>query len=691
MERYFYLDIEKNDINKIPKDTTELHINTSSKKVTLNLDLPECYFISVYFNSHIQTCEIYNNALQMLEIKAQKLGSIKTNASQLKLLSIANEILDLSYLNITHLSIENSSLTQLKAPLSLTHLNITSCLSLSNIINLNELTLLNELTINDTKIGRLNDLPPNLATIDLSSNNLSILPILPNSVKTLKCSNNPIYILNLPTNLNMLFCSKCKLKSIDLCKTLKTVNISNNQITKIDLFEGLVDINIGNNPIRSVELWPATLKRLNINGTKIRNIDSIPRNIELLNISNTLVDNIDLNDLSDIKHLSVAGLGILALPYIPSTITSLNISFNNLRKLPKLPNTLTNLECQNNMLREITNLPSKLRILNCSNNRIKIIDKLPEGIADVICSHNLLEELPSIPESVRHLDCSFNNLTTLPNVKRFGGLIIDNNPITEQILPGVEHLSVSLKTIKYKGDDVNIITLPKGTILFRGYNEEKNIIDDYVGFRREAPEDNETIIPEDYNVFFYPYPFAVEEYFSNFKTFVIMALQYDVQIVSQVYPSTNTHDDMYRDYGYVKPCKARPYDPCLTADFMKEYPKVVGQIGLFPGDVKAMNDIYSDKVETFKYWKNFMDYNGYVGVPEVILYPFKERQKKKTFTEKDKTFESLNSRIKEYNYVPIVITNKENYKSIVDSLLSEEGYNGMKIRMNSLTHMYYLV
>jgi len=688
---YSHIDIDKDDISKIPKDTTTLLINTSNKKVSLNLDLPECRTISVYFNSQdatTKTCEIYNTGLQELEIDAHILGPIKTNASQIALSSIANEMLDLSYLNITHLTVKYSYLTQLKVPLSLTHLNITSCSSLSK-INLSELTSLNELTVVDTKIGRLTDLPPNLVKVDLSNNEIPILPTLPESVKSLTCNNNPISIITLPSTLETLSCSKCNLKSIDLCKTLKNINISNNQITKINLFEGLIDVDVSNNPIRSINEYPSTLKRLNIDRTKIRNVDSIPRNIERLNISNTLIDSIDLNNLSTIDCLSVAGLGILALPYIPSTLTYLNISFNNLKKLPKLPDALANLKCQSNMIREITDLPSTLRILNCSNNRIKSIDKFPEGILDVNCSHNLLEELPSIPETIGYLNCSFNNLTVLPNVRKYGGLVIDNNPITEQILPGVEQLSLPMKSIKYKGDNVNIATLPKGTVLFRGYRGEQNIIDDYIGYNTE--KDNKTIIPEDYNVFFYPYPFAVEEYFINFKTFVIMSLQYDVQIVSQVYPSTNTHNDMNRGYEYVKPCKARPYDPCLTGGFMKEYPKVVGQIGLFPGDIKAMNAIYSGKEETFKYWKNFMDYNGYIGVPEVILYPFKERQKTKTFTEKDKTFESLNNRIKEYNYVPIAITNKENYKSIVDALLSEEGYNGMKMKMNPLTHMYYLV
>ena len=340
------------------------------------------------------------------------------------------------------------------------------------------------------------------------------------------------------------------------------------------------------------------------------------------------------------------------------------------------------------MIRYISDLPESLTDLDCSNNRIKSIDKFPKGIITVICSHNLLEELPTIPETIGYFDCSFNNLTVLPKIKKYGGFVINNNPITEQILPGVEQLSVSLKTIKYKGDDVNIVTLPKGTVLFRGYSREKNIIDDYVGYN--TGKNNTTVVPEDYNVFFYPYPFAVEEYFTHFATFVIVVLQYDVQIVSQVYPSTNTHNDMYQNYAYVKPCIPRTMDPCLTADFMKAYPEIVGQIGLFPGDVEAMNAIYSEKVETFKYWKNFMDYSGYIGVPEVILYPFKERQKTKSFSEKDKTFESLNSRIKEYNYVPIVITDKENYKNIVDSLLSTEGYNGMKIKMNPVTHMYYL-
>jgi len=266
-------------------------------------------------------------------------------------------------------------------------------------------------------------------------------------------------------------------------------------------------------------------------------------------------------------------------------------------------------------------------------------------------------------------------------------LNIEHNPIIEEIFPGVEALNVPMKTLKYKGDEVNIITIPKGTVLFRGYPTKEAIVSDFVGYPNK---NNTTIIPKDYNVFFYPYPFVIENYFYNFGTFVLMMLQYDIQVVSQVYPSTNTRDDMRRNYHYVKPCLARSYDPCLTEGFMKEYPDIVGELALAGMDLNAINLINTEKVEPFKYRKNFMDIDGHMGVPDLILYPFKQREKERTFTEKDKTFESLNSRIKEYNYVPIVIVEKENYKATIDALLSTEGYNGMKMKMNPITHMYYL-
>ncbi len=392
-------------------------------------------------------------------------------------------------------------------------------------------------------------------------------------------------------------------------------------------------------------------------------------------------------ELDSIKSLSLSGLGILHLPYIPSTVEELDISNNNFKKLPKLPEKLIKLKCQNNMIRIISDLPESLKELDCSNNRIKSIDKFPTGIYLINCSYNLLEGLPEIPETIDLLNCSFNNLTKLPNIKNEWGLDISNNPIVDEIFPGVESLNVPMKSIKYKGDDVNIITIPKGTILFRGYSSKDEIISDFVGY---PSKNDDTIIPKDYNVFFYPYPFVVENYFRHFNTFAIMVLQYDIQIVSQVYPSLNSRNDIRRNYQYIKPCTTRMYDPCLTDDFRREHPNVVGEIALADMDMVPINQINLEKVQAFKYRKNFMDVDGNMGVPEVILYPFKERQKTKTFSEKDKTFESLNSRIKEYNYVPIIITGKENYKNIVDSLLSPEGYNGMKIKMNPVTHMYYL-
>jgi hypothetical protein len=52
---------------------------------------------------------------------------------------------------------------------------------------------------------------------------------------------------------------------------------------------------------------------------------------------------------------------------------------------------------------------------------------------------------------------------------------------------------------------VYVTTLPKGTVLYRGVETTDKLYDDLYGVRTE---DGSYCLPPEYNVFFYPFPFA---------------------------------------------------------------------------------------------------------------------------------------------------------------------------------------
>jgi Leucine-rich repeat (LRR) protein len=101
-------------------------------------------------------------------------------------------------------------------------------------------------------------------------------------------------------------------------------------------------------------------------------------------------------------------------------------SNQRLRTFPRfIPTTITHINCSNNEIDEITSLPPKLVYLNISNNKIKSLPQLPETMKELICDNNLLQTLPNIPVGMR-ISCSGHNtykLQALHNLKSayYGG------------------------------------------------------------------------------------------------------------------------------------------------------------------------------------------------------------------------------------------------------------------------------
>lgn len=190
-----------------------------------------------------------------------------------------------------------------------------------------------------------------LTSLNCTNNNLTFIPTLPPSLKTLFISNNKItQLTNIPENLTALYCISNQLKTIPELPT------------RLEIFDCSYNI------LTILPKMPSTLKTLFCSNNQI-----------------------------------------IALPELPKTLQGLECGNNNLKNLPILPKTLSILSCQNNAeLVCLPRLPDSLLYLfipkgiNClPNNVSKAAVERVEGIVSQpvklpICSNIQLAQCPPI-------------------------------------------------------------------------------------------------------------------------------------------------------------------------------------------------------------------------------------------------------------------------------------------------------
>ena len=118
-------------------------------------------------------------------------------------------------------------------------------------------------------------------------------------------------------------------------------------------------------------------------------------------------------------RLDLRGLKLTYLPEIPSNVTELNCSTNNLQLLPPLPPKLTRLICSSNNLVNLPTLPRTLTLLDCSKNYLTELPDLQNtSITHLICSENMITTIPQLPPSLRCFSCHTNNIATIPEMPK---------------------------------------------------------------------------------------------------------------------------------------------------------------------------------------------------------------------------------------------------------------------------------
>ncbi|XP_042533479.1 leucine-rich repeat serine/threonine-protein kinase 2 isoform X2 [Dipodomys spectabilis] len=205
------------------------------------------------------------------------------------------------------------------------------------------------------------------------------------------------------------------------CPTLKQFNLSYNQLSSVpenlaEAVEKLEQLILEGNKISEI-CSPLSLKELKVLNLSKNNISSLPENF--------------LKACPKVESFSARMNFLAAMPFLPSSITSLKLSQNKFTCVPDVILNLPHLRSLDMSSNDIESLPGpshwkslNLRELLFSYNRISILDLSEKAhtwsrVEKLHLSHNKLKEIPpeiGCLENLTSLDVSYNlELRSFPN------------------------------------------------------------------------------------------------------------------------------------------------------------------------------------------------------------------------------------------------------------------------------------
>jgi hypothetical protein len=194
-----------------------------------------------------------------------------------------------------------------------------------------------------------------------------------------------------------------------------------------------------------------------------------------------------------------------------------------------------------------------------------------------------------------------------------------------------------MEEIPYRNTKLLIQTIPKGTLLFRLV---KQPLDDTRGVLLD--DGTRCIIPN-YNVFFYPNPFAVKlslgiwlKHEDKGQFMHIYILNNDIKVLKLIKPSKYSRGHRGTKRTFIKTCERIPkgcmpkrlswYDPCLSDAIVNKYPEIVGIMGIPAKDsLRLRTSLKKTSKKIKNLFKLAEDSKGNIGVPELVLHPLVKR------------------------------------------------------------------
>jgi hypothetical protein len=219
------------------------------------------------------------------------------------------------------------------------------------------------------------------------------------------------------------------------------------------------------------------------------------------------------------------------------------------------------------------------------------------------------------------------------------------------------------------------IVIPKGTLLFRGMHSTATLTSDFAGMLVKK----KFCMHENYNVFFYPFPFisgAIDAY----QYTVIYVTMRDLKLVNLILPSKFNREDRETNIGGIVSChkikdkcgvSGRDYDPCV--DYTKVPGDISGMIAIAKTDAENLNTMKSLFRQWAKYFITYKDSRNVVGVPEFILHPRIDKTPQTETIGDFKKWYSSNKSKCNYNYLHIMSSDPNGVQGLMDDFMSEGG------------------
>lgn len=236
-----------------------------------------------------------------------------------------------------------------------------------------------------------------------------------------------------------------------------------------------------------------------------------------------------------------------------------------------------------------------------------------------------------------------------------------------------------METIPYRRSKLIVKTIPKGTLLFRILKNQKN------DMRGIPIENDQRCLTPNFNVYFYPNPFAsqlaFEKYLDkDYDPYVyVYILNKDIKVISLINPSKYSRADKYRKGIFIKRCSTvkkgclprnyNSYDACLSDTIIKKFPEIVGTIAVVQKDARLLKiGLSKPKNATMRrFFKNAEDRLGTKTIPELSLHPLILRPSKDVITKEGDPLEN--------NYRVIGKFDRRDQKSIMNFMDTKTVYN----------------
>lgn len=300
-------------------------------------------------------------------------------------------------------------------------------------------------------------------------------------------------------------------------------------------------------------------------------------------------------------------------------------------------------------------------------------------------------KLLDLPENSK-VNLSYNKIKKLPQLRNISYKIL-RNPVSKKIYNFREFNKDYTFTKNILNKNVDLIILPKGTLLFRQYHNIDDVKYSFVGYKKPENEENFYLHP-DHKSYFYSFPSFKTSIGDYGNIDVIFVLQQDVVLF---YP---VKQDIIKDY-YTENIKDTSMKSSIKLQFdSKNYLKdeYINQ-NIMGWYVNANTNLYinNNTIELEKY-KQVYKGKSYTR-SEVMLYPRKQRIFEDVVTKVEDFNDSwLEKNLKKFNYKPLVIFDEtvtsKKYKEIFDKLLSVKGFTNedgtFHITVNKIDGTYIL-